>query len=92
MSARLILGLRAELYLEADVISPQTVPMTSEECKAFLESHLEQMLVRVFTALRGANSDAMGFGRLAAKRFTTVEAWEAFDWKAAYRTHSPTPL
>lgn len=83
-------GMRAELYLEADVISPQTVPMTSEECKAFLESHLEQMLVRVFTALRGANSDAMGFGRLAAKRFTTVEAWEAYDWKAAYRTLSVT--
>ena len=26
------------------------------------------------------------FGRQAVKRFRSVKAWEAFDWKAAYKT------
>ncbi len=74
------------LYLEADIVGPETVPMTSEELKALLKARLEEMLMRVFLALRETNSDAMGFGRFAAKRFLTAEDWEAFDWKAAYRS------
>ncbi len=73
------------LYLEADVVGPETVSMTSDELKAFLKVQMEEMLMRVFLALRDANSDAMGFGRFAAKRFSTAEDWEAYDWKAAYR-------
>ena len=76
----------AELFLEADPVEPQTVPMTSEELKTFLETDLRDMLTRVFLALQRAGSDAMGFGRFAAKRFLTAEEWEAYDWKAAYRT------
>lgn len=73
------------LYLEADVLGPETVPMQSDELRAFLKSHLEQMLSRVFRSLQAHNSDAMGFGRFAAKRFASAEAWEAYDWKAVYR-------
>ena len=73
------------MYLEADLVSPQTVDMTSDELTAFLSSHLEQLLSRVFAALQRVNSDAMGFGRFAAMRFTSAEAWESFDAKAAYR-------
>lgn len=73
------------LYLEADVVGPETVPMTSEELKALLKAQIEELLMRVFLALRDANSDAMGFGRFAANHFSTAEAWEAYDWKAAYR-------
>ncbi len=75
----------ADVYLEADLVSPQTVDMTSDELTAFLSSHLEQLLSRVFAALQRVNSDAMGFGRFAAMRFTSAEAWESFDAKAAYR-------
>lgn len=75
----------AKVYLEADLIAPQTLPMTGEELIRFLKAYLEQMLQRVYLALRAANSDAMGFGRAAVKQFRTVEEWEAYDWKAAYR-------
>lgn len=75
----------AELFLEADVISPASDPIAEEALTALLETELASMLREVYDALRGMNSDAMGFGREAAKRFSTVEAWEAFDWKAEYR-------
>lgn len=78
------------VYLEADPTEPQTIEMDSEQLKSLLQSHLETELMAVFSALQKANSDAMGFGRLAARRFTDTEAWEAYDWKAAYRTLSVT--
>ena len=78
----------ADLYLEADPIAPNVLPMTDEELKTLLASHLEETVHSVFLALQNANSDAMGFGRFAAKRFFTAEDWEAYDWKAAYRALS----
>ena len=29
-------------------------------------------------------SDCAGFGRLAIRRYATIEAWEATDWKSIY--------
>ena len=78
------------LYLEADPTAPQTVEMDSDALRAFLKTQLETELSAVFTALQSVNSDAMGFGSVAAKRFRTVAAWEAYDWKAAYRNLSVT--
>ena len=74
-----------ELYLEADPSEPQTIPMDSETLKTFLKARLEEELFEVFSALQRANSDAMGFGRFAARAFRTVEDWQNYDWKADYR-------
>jgi hypothetical protein len=81
---------RVELFLEADLISPQSVGMGRTELKAFLKTRIEEELDAVFSALQRANSDAMGFGRFAVRRFKSAEEWEAFDWKTAYRTLSVT--
>lgn len=77
-----------ELFLEADPFEPETVPMRSEELKAFLAEQLAAELNAVFSAIRGVNSDVMGFGRFAAKRFIRASDWEKYDWKAQYRTLS----
>ena len=77
---------QVKLFLEADVGEPQSVQMDSESFKALLRETLESDLSAVFMALQGVGSDAMGFGRFAAKEFRDAAAWEAYDWKAAYRT------
>lgn len=74
-----------KLFLEADLMEPESMPMDSEALKSFLETRLAAELDAVFAALKRHNSDAMGFGRFAAKRFRSASDWEAFDWKAAYR-------
>lgn len=76
------------VYLEADVTEPESVSMTSEELSDWIVSVLEERMRRTFSALQAANSDAMGFGRFAVRRFHSTAAWEAYDWKAAYRTLS----
>ncbi|MBQ4423706.1 MAG: hypothetical protein II872_05240 [Clostridia bacterium] len=79
---------RVELYLEADPVSPEYTGMGRAERKAFLKERIEAELDAVFSALQRVNSDAMGFGRFAAMRFKSAEDWEAYDWKADYRTLS----
>ena len=74
------------LYLEADVLSPETVPMERDALRAFLEERLGAELDAVFSALQRAGSDAMGFGKVRAKQYKRVRDWEACDWKAEYRT------
>ncbi len=75
----------ATLYLEADPYAPQTISMDSETLKSYLESQIEEELGAVLKALQRVNSDAMGFGRYAVKRFHSAETWEAYDWKSDYR-------
>ena len=75
-----------ELYLEADVLSPETVPMDRDSLRTFLENRLAAELEEVFSALRDAGSDAMGFGRFRAKQFRRISDWENCDWKAEYRS------
>lgn len=77
---------KVQLFLEADFSEPQTIPMTSRTLRIFIQERLENALSEVFRALQSVNSDAMGFGRFAARSFDTVAEWEAYDWKAAYRT------
>ena len=79
---------RVELYLEADPVSPEYTGMGRAERKAFLKERIEAELDAVFSALQRVNSDAMGFGRFAAMGFKSAEDWEAYDWKADYRTLS----
>lgn len=79
-----------ELFLEADFVSPEKIPMQSGELKAFLERQLETELGEVLRTLQRVGSDAMGFGRYQAKRFRTAETWENYDWKADYGTLSVT--
>lgn len=74
-----------ELYLSAEVTEPHSLDLDSAALKRYLETHMNAELNEIFRALQSVNSDAMGFGRYAARRFQTVEAWEAYDWKAAYQ-------
>ncbi len=76
------------VFLEADPSDPERLPINRAELKAFLEDRLETELCEVFSVLQRAGSDAMGFGRYAAKRFRSVGEWKAYDWKTAYRSLS----
>lgn len=78
------------LFLEADLLDPKTVPMDSASFKAYLSAALEADLSAVLEALQRVGSDAMGFGRFAAKQFSRVKDWETYDWKARYRSLSVT--
>ena len=75
-----------ELYLEADPSQPLSISMDSEPLKDLIRSDLETELSAVFRALQRVNSDAMGFGRIKARAFRSVSEWEAYDWKADYRS------
>ncbi len=74
-----------KLYLEADPSEPESLKMRSDELRIFLEKRLETELNAVLSAIQSVNSDAMGFGRFAARRFPSVSDWEQYDWKADYR-------
>ena len=80
----------AEIFLEADLLEPERLSVESNALKSFLEEQLSAELSAVFYALQRSNSDAMGFGRLQAKRFRSAADWEAYDWKADYRALSVT--
>lgn len=73
------------LYLEADILEPQTLEMDRDALKTFLSGQLETELSAVLSALKSVDSDAMGFGRFRAMQFRSVSEWEACDWKAEYR-------
>ena len=74
-----------DVFLEADPIEPLTVPADSESLRTWIETQVEVELQSVFRALQSVNSDAMGFGRFAARAFRSTEEWETYDWKADYR-------
>ena len=73
------------LFLEADVLEPTSLPMERNALKRFLAEQIEAELSQVLTALQGVDSDAMGFGRFRAKQFRSASEWEACDWKSEYR-------
>ena len=75
-----------ELFFEADPFGPESLPMQSDTLRAFLEDRLKTELEAVFSAVQRVDSDVMGFGRFAAKRFFKASDWEQYDWKADYRT------
>ena len=53
--------------------------------KELLSGYLSTKLKEVFEKCRDNGSDAMGFGRSAAKQFFTTAEFESFDWKSVYR-------
>ncbi len=73
------------LFLEADVLEPTSLPMERNALKRFLTERIEAELSQVLTALQSVDSDAMGFGRFRAKQFRSASEWEACDWKSEYR-------
>ena len=81
-------GACVELFLEADLVQPQSLPMESGDLKTLIARQLETELDAVLAALQRAGSDAMGFGRFSARRFRSAEDWENYDWKADYRRYS----
>lgn len=89
------------ISLDADVEASAHIDATEAELVAAVETALTQEIEQLFACCRALGSDAMGFGRHAVKRFRSARAWEAFDWKRAYRemeadfifdVHLPHPL
>lgn len=80
-------GACVSITLEADIEQPEYVPLEKRDAfQAMLEERLETELSHVLKSLQEHNSDAMGFGRYAVRSFDSTAAWEAFDWKAVYRS------
>lgn len=50
----------------------------------WLKDHLESELRRLFCFCRDLNCDAMGFGKDASMKFSSVEEWEKLNWKERY--------
>jgi len=51
---------------------------------AEIAAQIERACVNVLLRLRAANSDAVGFGRLAIRKSLTVPQWEAQNWPDEY--------
>ena len=58
----------------------------AEESAQEIAASIERQCVDVLLKLRAASCDAVGFGRLAIRRYLTVPQWEALDWPAVYGT------
>lgn len=48
------------------------------------QRYLEKELGRVFNICKELNCDAVGFGRQAAKQFSSSIEWEGYQWKQRY--------
>jgi len=78
------------LAFSADLLHPENLETLSyEELEIHLESLLTDRLLSVFTACRDLGSDVFLFGTHAVRQFTSVSAWETFDWDSAYRNLQP---
>jgi len=55
---------------------------------AEISAQIERACVNVLLRLRAAQSDAVGFGRLAVRKSLTIPEWEARNWPAEY-AHLP---
>ena len=53
---------------------------------AELASRLEADAQKLLQKLQAAGCDAVGFGRMAVRRYADIPAWEASGWAQAYRT------
>ena len=54
--------------------------------EAVLCQTLQRDIAAVITKMQELRCDGLGFGSVAARRFLTVQAWEAFGWRALYET------
>lgn len=64
---------------------PQTGGIgTDDTIIRFAEQSLTADTEALFACCRRLGCDAMGFGKQAVQSFHSGEAWEAFDWRAAY--------
>lgn len=70
--------LRVELHCEAQY------PQGSETDERAVEALLEQDIRSLMAHLQALRCDCIGFGQIAARRFLTVQAWEAFRWRDVY--------
>lgn len=52
--------------------------------EAEIAAQIERACVDVLLRLRAAESDAIGFGRLAIRKSLTIPQWEAQNWPAEY--------
>ena len=78
---------RVTIPLVAYVESPERLSgIGEEEISRLLEDDLSKKMRELFVGCQKRNADTFAFGRHAVRCFRSVSAWEAFDWKAAYRT------
>lgn len=80
-----------QIPLAAYIESPERLPdMGEAEIVQLLEGALAREMQTLFSGCQRLGADAFGFGRRAVRCFHSVDAWEAFDWKMAYRTMDAT--
>lgn len=72
--------LHAEVWLSA-------IPAGFESSlsMAALRTHLENDFKRQLLFYQALATDPIGFGYQAARRFATIDQWEAFDWRSAFQ-------
>jgi len=56
-----------------------------EETAMELAGQIERAARELIEKLQSAGSDALGFGRLAVRRYPDIASWEASGWPDAYR-------
>lgn len=73
--------------ITAYIESPERLQgVSEEEITGLIEGQLTEKMQELFYGCQRMQADTLAFGRQAVKRFRSVKAWEAFDWKAAYKT------
>ncbi len=55
------------------------------DIEQMVEKHLETQLDRIFKGCLEMNSDAIGFGRAAAMKFSSAKKWEEYRWKDQFQ-------
>ena len=57
---------------------------TGSETGADIARQIETDAAALISRLQQMNSDAAGFGRIAVREYTTINAWETSDWPLLY--------
>ncbi len=82
---------KVSVHLSASPQQPESMDIESLNALGqTLERQLEDRLGELFRLCQSYESDAMAFGRSAAKQFATAEDWADYDWNAAYQSMSAT--
>ena len=76
-------GGRSVLTLELPVIIEYSI--FSGEPEAGVTAFLEAEISGLVHKLQAADCDALGFGSVAVRRFSTLYAWNAYGWHDRYR-------
>lgn len=77
--------IRLKIRLESDILAVQSRinyenPKLKPVLEKAFEQYIENSLAKLFQKCAALRTDVFGYGKTAAMRFGTIQAWERYNW------------